>query len=236
MGTGGVLLPPQGYFDKVQDLLQRHDILFIVDEVITGFGRTGEWFGTSKYGLRPDIISLAKGITSAYFPLSATAVSKRMWTVFETASPQTGAVMHGFTYSGHPVGSAVALANLDIIEEEDLVGNAARLGTVMLNSLKQRIGDHPFIGDIRGVGLMIGVEFVADRTSRSPFKAGADPHRVVAKAAFDQGVLTRALPFIAVNSFSPPLSITESEIGEGVERYARALEAATPILRDLARN
>ncbi len=234
MGTGGVFLPLKGYFERVQQILDRHGILFIADEVITGFGRTGEWFATGKYRLKPDIINMAKGITSAYFPVSATAVSKRIWDVLEESSSRTGTVMHGFTYSGHPVGSAVANANLDIIEREGLVEKAAMNGPYMLERVKEAVGDNPYIGDIRGVGLMIGVEFVADRATRRPFAAEAGPHRLVAKQALARGVMTRGLPFIAVNSFSPPLSITRPEIDEGVDRYVAALNDVMPQLRDLA--
>ncbi|SEP90829.1 L-2,4-diaminobutyrate transaminase [Pseudomonas cuatrocienegasensis] len=230
MGTGGVLLPPAGYFEKVQALLDQHDILLIVDEVITGFGRTGHWFGTGAYQLRPDIVSLAKGLTSAYFPLSASIVSQRMWSVFEAASPTVGTFMHGFTYSGHPVGCAVALANLDLMERESLVENAACLGPYLLDALQTRLGDNPYVGDIRGIGLMVGVEFIADRATRTPFAAHQAPHRIVARHAKAAGVLTRALPFGHVNSFSPPLSITRAQIDRGVEAYARALDSARPEL------
>lgn len=234
MGTGGVVIPPAGYYPRIQALLDEHDILLIADEVITGFGRTGQWFGSGLYELRPDIVNMAKGITSAYFPVSATAVSQRIWDVLEEASPRTGAVMHGFTYSGHPVGSAVAMANLDIIERERLVERCAENGPYMLSRLREAIGDHPYVGDVRGIGLMIGIEFVADKATRRPFDAGANPHRLVARHAAAQGVLTRALPYIDVNSFSPPLSISRGEIDEGVARYAAALEAASPALHDLA--
>jgi L-2,4-diaminobutyrate transaminase len=236
MGTGGVLLPPAGYFSKIQLILDEHDILLVVDEVITGFGRLGEWFGTGAYGLRPDIITMAKGLTSAYFPMSATAVSQRIWTVLENASPTMGAVMHGFTYSGHPVGSQIAMTNLDIIEGEGLVERARENGPYMLAQLRERIGHHPYVGDVRGVGLMIGVEFVADRDSRTPFSARAAPHRLVAKQAMARGVLTRALPFITVNSFSPPLCITRAEIDEGLDRYAAALADALPALHEAAQS
>jgi L-2,4-diaminobutyrate transaminase len=143
--------------------------------------------------------------------------------------------MHGFTYSGHPVGSAVALANLDVIEGDGLVENARRQEAVLLGSLRDRLGDHPFIGDIRGVGLMAGVEFMADRGAKTSFAAGTAPHRIVAKHATAGGVLTRALPFLPVNSFSPPLSITEGQIEEGISRYAAAVNAAMPELQALAR-
>lgn len=234
MGTGGVLLPPAGYFEGIQKLLAQHDILLIVDEVITGFGRTGHWFGSGKYGLKPDIVSLAKGVTSAYFPLSATIISNRIWQALAQASPTTGTFMHGFTYSGHPVGCAVALANLDILEQEQLVARANHQGDLLLERLRARLGDHPFVGDIRGSGLMVGVEFVADRASRRAFAPQAAPHRIVAREATEQGVLARALPYLPVNSFSPPLIIGEAELELAVERYATALERVTPQLKTLA--
>ena len=152
MGTGGVLLPPEGYFERVQEVLERHDILFVVDEVITGFGRTGQWFATGLYELKPDIVTLAKGVTSAYFPVSASVISSRIWEVLEAASPDQGPVMHGFTYSGHPVGGAIGLANLEIMENEGLVENAARVGPYLLRRLEETVGDHPYVGDVRGVG------------------------------------------------------------------------------------
>ncbi|MDE1568639.1 aminotransferase [Aquabacter sediminis] len=233
MGTGGVFLPPAGYFEKVQAVLDRHDILLIADEVITGFGRTGCWFATGLYGLRPDIVSLAKGLTSAYFPMSASIVSDRIWSTLEAASGEMGPFMHGFTYSGHPVGSAIALANLDLLEGEGLVENAARLGPYLVERLRHALGENPFVGDVRGVGLMAAVEFVADKDSRRAFPAGSVPHRVVAKHATAAGVLTRALPFAPVNSFSPPLNITAADIDEAVDRYAKGLSAAMPALHAL---
>ncbi|WP_220443956.1 aminotransferase [Pararhodobacter zhoushanensis] len=223
MGTGGVLLPPEGYFARVQQVLDRHDILLIADEVITGFGRTGQWFGCGTYGLRPDIVSLAKGLTSAYFPMSASIISNRMWEVFAGASVERGAIMHGFTYSGHPVGAAVALANLDVIEREGMVENAARLAPVLMESLREATKGNPHVGDVRGVGLMAGVEFAG-------FRAGGTPHKIVSKHAMQQGVLTRGLPYRPVTSFSPPLCVTEAEIVEAGKRYARALAAAMPEL------
>lgn len=234
MGTGGVCLPPTGYFERVQDLLDRHDILLIVDEVITGFGRLGEWFGTGAYLLRPDIVSLAKGLTSAYFPMSASIISDRIWSVLSETSAENGAFMHGFTYSGHPVGAAVALANIDLMEREGLVENAAAVGPHLLRSLKQALGDYPFVGDIRGQGLTVGIEFLADKVTKRPFPAGTAPHRVVARHAMQEGVLTRALPFLPVNSFSPPLSISASEINESVDRYKTAVTSAEVELKALA--
>jgi len=154
--------------------------------------------------------------------------------VLEAASQSAGTFMHGYTYSGHPVGSAVAMANIELIEREALVANSAKVGPYLLGALRARIGHNPYVGDIRGVGLMIGVEFVADRGSHRAFAPGQAPHRIVARHSLNAGVLTRALPFGTVNSFSPPLSITETEIDEATDRYAQALQAAMPELRNLA--
>ena len=142
--------------------------------MITGFGRTGNWFATGLYDLKPDIVTLAKGITSAYFPLSASVISERIWQVLERASPEFGPIMHGFTYSGHPVGGAIGLANLEIMESEGMVENAARVGPYLLDQLRETVGDHPYVGDVRGEGLMIALEFSADKETRRPFAAGTN--------------------------------------------------------------
>jgi L-2,4-diaminobutyrate transaminase len=180
MGTGGVFLPPKGYFERVQELLAEHDILFIADEVITGFGRTGSWFATGLLDLKPDIVTLAKGITSAYFPLSASVISEKIWEVLRDTSPEMGPLMHGFTYSGHPVGGAVGLANLDIMEREGLIENSAEMGTYLRDQLRERLADNPFVGDVRGAGLMVAVEFVAEKrpagfSTRKPNPTASSP-------------------------------------------------------------
>ncbi|MER2536201.1 MAG: aminotransferase class III-fold pyridoxal phosphate-dependent enzyme [Rhizobiaceae bacterium] len=234
MGTGGVVLPPSGYFARVQEVLEKHDILFIVDEVITGLGRLGSWFGCGAYDLKADIVTLAKGLTSAYFPLSASVISERIWDTLRAASGSTGAFLHGFTYSGHPVGAAIALANLDIIERERLVENAAEMGDRLLSGLRVRLDGHPHVGDIRGRGLMVGVEFVADRQARRFFSGQDYPHRLVQRAASENRLLVRALPIGHVTSMSPPLCITASEVDDGIERYVAAVEAVSHDLKTLA--
>jgi L-2,4-diaminobutyrate transaminase len=234
MGTGGVIPPPRGYFEQVQALLDENDILFIADEVISGFGRTGSYFATGLYQLKPDIVTLAKGLTSGYFPMSASVVSERVWNVLRDASPEVGPFLHGFTYSGHPVGAAVAMANLDIVESEQLTKNAATRGAQLLNRLRDRLADHPYVGDVRGVGLMIGIEFVADKNTRMAFKAGTYPHRLVQRHASDKSLLIRALPIGDVTALSPPLTITDDEVEEGVNRYVAAAQAAIPAMRELA--
>jgi L-2,4-diaminobutyrate transaminase len=235
MGTGGVFLPPKGYFARVQEVLAENDILFIADEVITGFGRTGSWFATGLFDLKPDIVTLAKGITSAYFPLSASVISEDVWAVLRDASPEFGPLMHGFTYSGHPVGGAVAMANLDIMEREGLVENSAAMGEYLRDRLRERLAGNPFVGDVRGAGLMIAVEFVADKQARRFFDPQTQAHRIVARKLLERGVLVRALPYGEIISFSPPLCITRTEIDEVVERVDLGLQRAMPELRELAR-
>ncbi|MBN9266212.1 MAG: aminotransferase class III-fold pyridoxal phosphate-dependent enzyme [Hyphomicrobium sp.] len=234
MGTAGVLMPPKGYFEKLQKVLDKHDILFIADEVITGFGRTGHWFATGGMKLKPDIVTLAKGITSAYFPVSASVISDKIWKVLLEASPEFGPVMHGFTYSGHPVGAALGLTNIDIMEREGLVEQAAEVGAYLKTLLSERIGSHPYVGEVRGMGQMIAVEFVADKAARRFFDPKAGVHRIVGAKALEHGVLSRPLPFIEVTSFSPPLCMSRAEAEEAVERYGKALDAATPELAKLA--
>jgi L-2,4-diaminobutyrate transaminase len=234
MGTGGAFVPPRGYFEQVQAVLDENDILFVADEVITGFGRTGDWFATGLYKLKPDIVTLAKGITSAYFPLSASVISERVWNVLRNASPEIGPVMHGFTYSGHPVGGAVAMANLDIMENERLVENSAAMGRYFLGRLRERFADHPYVGDIRGEGLMMAIELVADRKTKRFFDHDKWAHRAIQRKAFDEGLLVRALPYVEAVSFSPPLCISAAEIDEALDRFARAFDAAMPELRAAA--
>ena len=234
MGTGGAFIPPRGYFEQVQAVLDENDILFIADEVITGFGRTGEWFATGLYNLKPDIVTLAKGITSAYFPLSASVISERVWNVLRDASAEFGPVMHGFTYSGHPVGGAVAMANIDIMEREKLVENSAAMGTYFLDQLRGRFGDHPYVGDIRGQGLMMAIELVADRKTKRFFDHDKWAHRAIQRKAYDEGLMVRALPYVEAVSFSPPLCITRAEIDEAIARFARGFDAAMPELRAAA--
>ena len=234
MGTGGVLLPPKGYFEKLQVVLDKHDILFIADEVITGFGRTGHWFATGGMQLKPDIVTLAKGITSAYFPVSGSVISEKIWNVLRDASPEMGPVMHGFTYSGHPTGGAMGLVNLEIFEREGLVANAAEVGPYLKQCLQQRVGSHQFVGDVRGIGQMNAVEYVADKGTKRWFNPKTGPHRVVAAKALECGLLSRGLPFIEVNAFSPPLTMNRSEADQAVERFGKALDLATPELERLA--
>jgi L-2,4-diaminobutyrate transaminase len=223
MGAGGVLTPPRTYFQKVQAVLKKHDVLMIADEVICGFGRLGKLFGSEVYAIDPDLVTVAKGLTSGYFPLSACFVSEGIWAVLRDASPQTGAFAHGFTYSGHPVGAAAAMANLDILLGEDLVGNSARVGAYLQERLRADFASHPLVGQVRGVGLIAGVELVADRATRAPFAPEAKVAQRVAQRGMEEGVIVRALPAGATLAFSPPLCITRDEVDRVVDGFGRAL-------------
>lgn len=224
MGAGGVVPPPRKYFDLIQPILRHHDILLIVDEVICGFGRLGSWFGSDHYDLQPDLVSMAKGLTSGYFPLSAAVISEEIWSVVEAATPEMGIFAHGFTYSGHPVGAAVAMANIDIIENEGLVENAARMGPYLRDRLQAAVGDHPSVGEIRGEGLIMAVEFVKDRATREGYDLSLGlTKRVVAECA-EQGLVVRALPTGHAVGFSPPLCVSEGEADRIAEIFGKAVE------------
>jgi L-2,4-diaminobutyrate transaminase len=231
MGAGGVLVPPTGYFQEVQAVLRRHDVLMIADEVICGFGRLGRLFGCEVYGIEPDLMTVAKGLTSGYFPLSGVLLSEPVWDVLRGASRDIGTFAHGFTYSGHPIGAAAALANLDIILGEDLVGNAERVGSHLQTRLRAMFDAHPLVGEVRGVGLIAGIELVADRASKRPFDSEKKVASRVAQRCLEEGLIVRALPAGDVLAFSPPLCITREEVDEIVTRFGRGLDAVADELR-----
>ncbi len=222
LGTGGIVPPPRGYFAAIQPILQRYDILLIADEVITGFGRTGRMFGSELYGIEPDLVTLAKGLTSAYVPLSAAVIGQRVWEVLAQASDKLGPFAHGYTYSGHPLGAAAANAVLDIVDAEDLPGNAERVGQHFQSRLRDVFAEHPLVGEVRGVGLMAAVEFVASREPRRFFDPGLKIGGKVAAACVEEGLIARAMPHGDILGFSPPLSVTRDDVEEIVTRAARA--------------
>jgi len=226
MGAGGVHVPPEGYFDEIQPVLQKHDVLLIADEVICGFGRLGHWFGSNLYNIKPDIITIAKGLTSGYVPMSASLVGDRIWDVLIEKSREFGPFGHGYTYGGHPVAAAAAMANLDILERDNLVGNAAEVGAYMQSRVREALSDHPLVGHVRGVGLILGIEFVADKATKRAFEAADKIAPKVSQAAYERGLIARPLPGGDIIALSPPLSITKEEVDVIVGHLSAALDQA----------
>ena len=224
-GAGGVIVPPPTYFEKIQPILKKYEILFIADEVITGFGRTGNLFGSQTYNLQPDMLSTAKMITSAYVPFSALYVSDTIYQACADASATVGVFGHGYTYSGHPLGCAVALETLKIYEERDIVGHVRNVSPAFQAGL-QRFADHPLVGDVRSVGLIGAVELAEDKHARKPFDPKRGVGAYLVRRAQEHGLILRAMGGDII-AFSPPLIITEPQIGELMSRFAKALDDTT---------
>ena len=220
MGAGGVVVPPAGYYQKVQALLDKHDILFIDDEVICGFGRTGQPFGAQTLGIRPDTMTVAKAVSSAYLPLSAVLIPESMYQAFVDMSPELGNFSHGFTYSGHPVCAAVALRNLELMEERDLFAHAARVGEIMQARLKL-LNDHPLVGEVRGAGLLGAAELVADKQKGTPFAASQGVGAYCMARCEAHGLILRAMGDSM--AMCPPLIITDAQIDEMFGKLELAL-------------
>jgi 4-aminobutyrate--pyruvate transaminase len=222
MGAGGVLVPPRGYFEKVMQVCRRYDVYMIADEVICGFGRLGTPFGSQSLGFRPDGISVAKALTSGYVPMAAVTVPEPMYQALLVESRKIGTFGHGFTYSGHPVAAAVALKALEIYARDRLVEATARKAPHFQARL-HALGQHPLVGEARGLGLIGAVELVADTVSKRSFdpKSGVAPRAV--RLAEEEGLIVRALVGDAI-SICPPLVITPAEIDELFDRLGRALD------------
>ena len=225
LGTGGVVPPPAGYWEAIQAVLDRHDILLIADEVVTGFGRLGSMFGSDHYGMRPDIITIAKGLTSAYAPLSGSIVSDKVWKVLEKGTDEFGVIGHGWTYSAHPIGAAAGVANLNLIDELGLVKNAGETGAYLKKVLTDAVGDHVHVGEVRGEGLLIAVEFVKDRDSRTYFDAAEKVGPRITQALFGENVIARAMPQGDIIGFAPPLCLTRDEADLIAAKLKTAVDA-----------
>lgn len=224
MGTGGIIPPPEGYWSLIQQVLKKYDILLICDEVITAFGRTGQYFGSHTYDIQPDLIAIAKGLTSAYLPLSGVIVGEKVWKVLEQGTDDFGALGHGWTYSAHPLCTAAANATLDIVDREDLPGNANEVGAYFQKQLQDTFGDHPMVGEVRGVGLMAALEFTADKSSKTPFDPSKGVGPAVSAACLAEGLIARAMPHGDILGFAPPLIITKEEVDEIVSMTKRAVD------------
>lgn len=231
MGAGGVIVPPPRYYELIEPILRRHDILLIADEVICGFGRLGQMFGSDVMGMKPDLITVAKGLTSAYFPLSGVLVGEQVWQTLCEAGDRYGAFGHGYTYSSHPIGAAVGLANLDLLERDDLVAQAGRRGDYLHRRLRDAFADHPLVGEIRGRGLIAAVEFVKRRGPPEAFPPALRVGPRIADAARARGLITRALPLADTIAFSPPFVISEEEIDSAVALARDAVDEVAAALR-----
>ena len=226
LGTGGIVPPPAGYWQAIQAVLKKHDILLVADEVVTGFGRLGSMFGSDHYGIEADIITIAKGLTSAYAPLSGSIVSDKVWKVLEQGTDENGPIGHGWTYSAHPIGAAAGVANLKLIDELNLVENAGSVGAYLNQSMKEALGGHRHVGDVRGEGMLCAVEFVQDKDSRGFFNA-ADKigPQISAKLLEQDKVIARAMPQGDILGFAPPFCLTRAEADQVVAATVRAVNA-----------
>lgn len=234
LGTGGLIPPPEGYWAAIQPVLRKYDILLIADEVVCGFGRTGAPFGSTLYDMTPDLITVAKGLTSAYAPLSASIVSDKIWKVLAEGSDKFGPFSHGYTYTGHPVCAAAALANLRIIEEEDLTGNAREVGGYLQQRLHETFSGKPFVGEVRGVGMLAAIEFVADPIAKTRFATERKVGAQLSAACLERGVIVRAMPQGDILGFAPPLVATRRDIDTIVDRVASAVAAVSATLHPVA--
>ena len=222
MGAGGVILPPTGYFEKVGKVLKTYGIRFIADEVICGFGRTGNWFGSQTFGATPDTISVAKAITSAYVPLGAVTITEEDYELMVEASRKNGMFAHGFTYTGHPVACAVANKTLEIYERIDIVGHVRKVAPIF-NLRLQALASHPLVGEARGAGLIGGLELVADKETKQSFSAKLGVGAKAVAFAQEEGLICRAVGGDVV-AMCPPLIINGAQVNEAFDMLGRALD------------
>ncbi len=230
MGAGGVLVPPRGYFEKIQAVLRKYDVLLVADEVICGFWRTGNYWGSQTLGIAPDILTCAKALSASYLPISAVMVNERVFDALAEQSHEIGTFGHGFTYSGHPVSAAVALETLKIYDETEIGAHVGRVGAHLQKELRRRFAEHELVGEVRGTGLIAAIELVQDKSSKQKFDPAAGVGPRWTKLIEAQGVIARAIAGEML-CFSPPLIITESEVDEMLDHVGRALDELTVQLR-----
>jgi putrescine aminotransferase len=229
-GSGGVIVPPPGYLRRLREICDRHEVLLVVDEVITGFGRTGTWFGCDHEGISPDMITFAKGVTSGYVPLGGVIVGDALWDELRDPGRRPGYLMHGFTHSGHPVACAVALANIEAIEREGMLARV-RAASQTLASLISSLRAHPEVGEVRQAGLMVGIELVCDRESRQRWPVEVERGRRAVNEARDRGLLTRGL-LDDILCLAPPFTISDEMMERAVEILCDSIEASSGRLAD----
>lgn len=230
MGAGGVIVPPTGYFPKIQAVLKKYDVLLVADEVICGFWRTGNYWGSQTLDIRPDILVCAKALSASYLPISAVMVNQTVFDALAQESNAIGTFGHGFTYSGHPVPAAVAIETLKIYDEMNMGTHVADTGPYLQGELRRRFADHPLVGEVRGTGLIAAMELVADKASHGNFDPGAKIGARLMKLCEQHGVIMRAVANDSL-CFSPPLVIVREEIDEMLTRIGAALDELTVQLR-----
>ena len=230
MGAGGVIVPPKTYFEKIQAVLKKYDVLFIADEVICAFGRTGNMWGSETYGLQPDMITCAKALSSAYLPISAVMINEKVADAIVKNSGKIGTLGHGYTYMGHPVAAAVALETLKIYEERDILAHIAEIAPQMQARL-QSYADHPMVGEVRGVGLVGALEFVKDKATKESYDPAGKVGAYLVDRAKDHGLILRSI--VDSVAFSPPLIISGKELDTVFERFDKALEETIPFAAGL---
>ncbi|MCF8466685.1 MAG: aspartate aminotransferase family protein [Sneathiella sp.] len=227
MGAGGVIIPPATYFEKIQVILKKYDVLMIADEVICGFGRTGQMWGSQTYDIQPDILSCAKALSSAYLPISAVMVSEEIFRGMVKQSEKHGAFAHGFTYSGHPVPAAVGMRTMELMEERNILGHVRHVSHRFVERFNA-LADHPLVGEVRATGLIGAIELVADKKTKRPFDAKFKAGPKTADAMQDAGVISRAVAGDNL-ALCPPLIITEAEIDEMFDRFTKGLDDAAAL-------
>ncbi|MCO5965432.1 aminotransferase [Sinorhizobium meliloti] len=232
LGTGGIVPPPNGYWPAIQAVLDKYDILLIADEVVCGFGRTGAKFGSHLYGMRPDFVTIAKGLSSAYLPISGSIIGDRVWSVLEQGTETHGPLGHGWTYSGHTLCAAAALANIRVISERNILEHVQDVGPYWLKRMKAELEGHPIVGEVRGVGILSAVELMRHPKHRVPFDAGLQVGARAAAALLENGVIARAMPHADTLGYAPPLIIKRNEIDTIVDATARAVETTFKELKN----
>ncbi len=230
MGAGGVIVPARGYFEKIQAVLKKYDVLFVADEVICGFWRTGNYWGSQTFNLQPDILTCAKALSSSYLPISAVMINDRVFQGLSDESNKIGTFGHGFTYSGHPVPAAVAIETLKIYDEIDIGAHVREVGAHLQAELRRRFAGHELVGEVRGVGLIAAMELVADKAAHKNFEPAAKIGPRLVTLMQEHGVIGRTVVNDAL-CFSPPLIITKAEIDEMLDRVGTALDELTVQLR-----
>lgn len=224
LGTGGIIPPPEGYWRRIQDVLKKYDVLLIADEVVTGFGRTGSMFGCDKYSINADIMTIAKGLTSAYAPLSGSIISDKVWSVLEQGTDEFGAIGHGWTYSAHPIGAAAGLANLAVLDNRRLINNAEESGDFLRAQIVRRLHNHNNVGEVRGVGMLVAVDLMKDRAEHEFFKPGAGVAAKVVEKMLGRGVIARAMPHSEIIGLAPPFCLNQNEADEIVGALSNSID------------